>query len=382
MANYIIKQKKKKQDETKADIIMAASKIIKAEIRELTKSNEVYPTTEEIANSDKGNEWVPESLKLLLSYLIPAKIKQLAVGQCIVQAAKPRSVLCPIPLRLGVELAKTFGSKWLLNHLAKLGFSVSADEVLRFKQSAIQHSKEYHNEALEKDNNESFIQWSADNVDHNILTLTGKGTFHGMGIISMTSSTSGSKSPVVIKRLKKKLPSTAFIDDIGIPVLNFLGSSAQGLRKLKLKPSSELMSPYSLPVEWNYDMLWHISRFNKISSGSSRHWSRFMQDITKRLDFNKEARINFSPMIDLNPGDESCIYSTLKFITEEANKFGILASCVTFHQPLWLKAIRIIAESGLKIVAKLGGFHTTMSFLGSTGKLMAGSGIEELLVEV
>ena len=107
-----------------------------------------------------------------------------------------------------------------------------------------------------------------------------------------------------------------------------------------------------------------------------------MQDIKKGSDFNREAMINFLPIIDLNPGDESCIYSTLKFITEEANKFGILASCVTFHQPLWLKAIRIIAESDLKIVAKLGGFHTTMSFLGSTGKLMAGSGIEELLVEV
>ena len=198
----------------------------------------------------------------------------------------------------------------------------------------------------------------------------------------MTSSTSGSKSPVVIKPLKKKLPSTAFIDDIGIPVLNFLGSSAQGLRKLKLKPSSELMSPYSLPVEWNYDMLWHVSLFNKISSGSSRHWSRFMQDITKRLDFNKEARINFSPMIDLNPGDESCIYSTLKFITEEANKFGILVPCVTFDQSLWLKAIGIIAETGLKIVTRLGGFYTTMSFPGNIGKLMAGSGIEELLVEV
>ena len=127
----------------------------------------------------------------------------------------------------------------MLNHLAKLGFSVSADEVLRFKQSAIHYSKEYHNETLEKDNNESFIQWSADKVDQNIFTLTGKGTFHGIGIISMTSITSGSKSPVVIKRLKKKLPSTASIDDIGIPVHNFLGSSARGLGKLNLKPISE-----------------------------------------------------------------------------------------------------------------------------------------------
>ena len=97
-----------------------------------------------------------------------------------------------------------------------------------------------------------------------------------------------------------------------------------------------------------------------------------MQDITKRLGFNKEAMINFLPTIDLNPGDESCIYSTLKFITEEANKFGILVPCVTFDQPLWLQVIGIIAKSGVKIVARLGGFHTTMSFLENIGKLMAG----------
>ena len=107
-----------------------------------------------------------------------------------------------------------------------------------------------------------------------------------------------------------------------------------------------------------------------------------MQDITKELSFNKEAMINFLPVIDLNRGDESCIYSTLKFITEEANKFGILVPCVVFDQPLWLKAIRIIAESGLKTVARLGAFHTTMSFLGKIGKLMVGLGIAELLAEV
>ena len=105
-----------------------------------------------------------------------------------------------------------------------------------------------------------------------------------------------------------------------------------------------------------------------------------MQDITKRLGFNKEAMINFLPIIDLKLGDESCIYSTLRFITEEANKFGILVPCVTFDQSLWLKAIGIIAETGLKIVTRLGGFY--MSFPGNIGKLMAGSGIEELLVEV
>ena len=47
-----------------------------------------------------------------------------------------------------------------------------------------------------------------------------------------------------------------------------------------------------------------------------------------------------------------------------------------------VKTNRIIAESGFKIVARLGGFHTTMSFLGIIGNLMVGSCTEELLAEV
>ena len=69
MANYIIKEKKKKQEETREDIITAAAKIVKAEMRELSKSNSMYPTTEDISNLEQGMTWIPDSLKLLLSYL-------------------------------------------------------------------------------------------------------------------------------------------------------------------------------------------------------------------------------------------------------------------------------------------------------------------------
>ena len=36
----------------------------------------------------------------------------------------------------------------------------------------------------------------------------------------------------------------------------------------------------------------------------------------------------------------------------------------------------------LNIVARLGGFHTVMSFLGGIGKIMKGSDLEELFAEV
>ena len=57
---------------------------------------------------EESEKWVPESLKVFMKLVIPSKLKQLSLGECIVQA---------------------------------------------------------------------------ENVDHDITTLTGKGTFNGMGII-------------------------------------------------------------------------------------------------------------------------------------------------------------------------------------------------------
>ena len=48
---------------------------------------------------------------------------------------------------------------------------------------------------------------------------------------------------------------------------------------------------------------------------------------------------------------------------------------ITFDQPLWLKATEIAIDKSLNVVVHLGGFHTLMSFLGSVGTMMDGSGL-------
>ena len=88
------------------------------------------------------------------------------------------------------------------------------------------------------------------------------------------------------------------------------------------------------------------------------------------------------PLIDLNPSDESCIYSTLLHIIEQAKQLKIITPCVTFDQPLWIKAVEIVIAKGLTIVVRLGGFHSLMSFLGSVGAVMEGSGLEKLMETV
>ena len=57
--------------------------------------------------------------------------------------------------------------------------------------------------------------------------------------------------------------------------------------------------------------------------------------------------------------------------------------CVTFDQPLWLKAITILKSENLPIVCRLGGFHILMIheyyWKCKERNLMKGSGFEELL---
>ena len=99
-------------------------------------------------------------------------------------------------------------------------------------KSAIEDSKsevENHEETAN-----GFKQWVADNVDHNIATLTGKGTFHGIGITCVEKKQVGSfgKFP----RLKNRLPAATFPESRGIEIVQYQQSSQ--IRKFRFEPIS------------------------------------------------------------------------------------------------------------------------------------------------
>ena len=142
MSSFFMAEFMKKKNKTSSDMIIAAAKIIKSDIREMPKDKTVYPSLLEIRDVDYELEWVPESLQIFLSLLFPSKLKQIIIGQCIAQASRPRSLIAPMPFEISVDLDKSFATRWSIDHLAKLGFSVSSGEVKLFKESAIASSKE------------------------------------------------------------------------------------------------------------------------------------------------------------------------------------------------------------------------------------------------
>ena len=169
-------------DMEKIHLIKTAAKLIRNDIKSVETSNEHYPPSYEIESQEKCYNFLSTSVKVFLEGIIMGKdvdLKRASIGQAIMQAARPRVLLAPLQIGLGVQLHHHFASRLLIDSLHRLGFCCSYQEVQRFgKNAAVTQGTCIPNHTSE------FVQYVADNVDHNLRTLDGNDTFHGMGLIA------------------------------------------------------------------------------------------------------------------------------------------------------------------------------------------------------
>ena len=295
-----------------------------------------------------------------------ARKKIASIGNAIMQAVRPHVLLAPLQIGLAVQLHHHYASRFLVDTLHQHGFCSSYNHVQEFERSA----------ALSRGTNipnhsNQFIQYVADNVDHNIRTLDGNNTFHGMGMIATV--TPGVRSSIRIPRTKVSLSDLTSVGRVPIQFHKGESAGMSAIMYEKLYRMKAQDSTASLDVLWKSSILFRYSRPS---------WSGMMQFVQKGAHPGMSS-VMFLPMIDMNPSDATCIYSTLKFLAEHARCHNA-KPVITFDQPLWWKASRIIhtehASSEMKnIILRLGGFHLEMSFLGSIGHIMSASGLQHIL---
>ena len=148
--------------------------------------------------------WVPPSLQLFLKLVLNSQLRQESIGRCVVKAAKPRIAIPPILLRFKIILDNLFGSKWLVNELFHLGFSVFYNEVVRYKQAAFATKNSEDMISSKTLEESSFTHLVSDNADQNIATLTGSDIFHGIALLAGTTN----KNNHEIKRVAPRRTST------------------------------------------------------------------------------------------------------------------------------------------------------------------------------
>ena len=67
-----------------------------------------------------------------------------------------------------------------------------------------------------------------------------------------------------------------------------------------------------------------------------------MKNISAACTHPEKGTMTMLALIDLNPNDLICFYSTLLHVIDLAFKMNIATPSITFDQPLWVKAIEIV----------------------------------------
>ena len=107
----------------------------------------------------------------------------------------------------------------------------------------------------------------------------------------------------------------------------------------------------------------------------------YMSTVVTDQHFAK-SYITMLPIINLPATDMTALHSLLVFVTEQSSKLNVPTPTITFDQPLYVKAYEIVSSTNMNIFVRLGGFHQLMSFLGSIGCIMEGSGLQPALETV
>ena len=293
----------------KIRLIHTAAKLIKNDIKSIDDQPDAYPTCDDMTSIQKAIDSLPSTLKLFLQSLFVGKDidrKIASIGQAIMQSVRPRVIVAPLQIGLAVQMHHQFGSKFLIMSLHQHGFCSSYPEVQKYERSAAVHQ----GTDLPGLKPDTFVQHIADNVDHNIRTLDGFNTFHGMGIIA--TATPGNQFSKAVPRVNVTAEDIA---DVGRISIAFYKPQINGMESLKYGqiPSFIVQDETS-----NADLLWKTSWLLRPQRPS---WNGFMQMIQHGPHPGKSS-VHFMPMIDLKSNDETCLYSTMCFVSDQAKRYN------------------------------------------------------------
>ena len=351
-------------------IIQTAAMLIINDIKEnVSTAKEFYPSPEDLTSENCIN-YLPRSLYIFLNKIATGTKKEkkvVAIGQVLIQACRPRSIIAPIQIGLAAQLHHLYSSRFLIDVLNSLSFCSSYSEVMQLLKDASLHGCKDICELLSsKTAGDLKTMFAADNVDHNICTLTGSDTFHGMGMIAISNKPGllSSAGPIRCKQIHLK----DILDRAAVKIKDYYVSSqndANALFKLKVVPNLNFV-PSAL------DTLWHCSYFFP-----SPLWSGFMNILHENYENPTKSSISFLPIIDLSASNMNCMYSTLRYTNKIACSIN-QPHIIALDQPLHYKSSFIVETNKSEFsntVVLLGSFHTTMNFLGAIGYIIDGSGI-------
>ena len=110
-----------REEDSSADklrLIAAAAELLKNDIKSVSHTKDYYASCSALSSVEEAISFLPDSLILMLKTMFPSKdgqVKVASLGQAVMQATRPRTMLAPLQVGLGVQLHHHFASKFLID---------------------------------------------------------------------------------------------------------------------------------------------------------------------------------------------------------------------------------------------------------------------------
>lgn len=115
----------------------------------------------------------------------------------------------------------------------------------------------------------------------------------------------------------------------------------------------------------------------------------YADDLFKKITEDKSyevSEIYFAPFIHADRSDNNTIFTAINESVDETLSLSMKNYVITFDQPLYVKANDIVGAHNfgdeIKVVVKLGGFQTVLSFLGTEEFIMKDFGLQKMFLRV
>ena len=142
---------------------------------------------------------------------------------------RPRAVLAPLQIGLATQMHHHFRSKFLIDILSAMSYCSSYFEVQRFEENAASSiAPDVLDEVHIPD---KMVLFAADNVDHNIVTLDGKCTFHGTVMLAAVTP----EKEVAHTVLRRKFSDLNTIDKTNVDIVEHR-FAREALSSVKFQP--------------------------------------------------------------------------------------------------------------------------------------------------
>ena len=126
MKGYHQSQKRLTLEKEEDLIISTATRLLTADVKVKGGDKSTYPLYQTISSSDENLVYLLQSLRLFLeTFIAPIDdaTKVAALCQALIQTARPKALLTPLQIALGVQMHHLTSFRLIVDALNALGFS-------------------------------------------------------------------------------------------------------------------------------------------------------------------------------------------------------------------------------------------------------------------